>query len=116
MVFLILQIKKAGPILKEVIHTYDEKIVIEDSKHRLFAELSKCSGVISEFNPVCGEYDENNEFQMEYYFPYFRGTGVTLREQVSIEKHAGKESFAGACDDMRIGVTIIFYLQNAGSI
>ena len=23
-------------------------------------------------------------------------------------------SFAGACDDMRIGVTIIFYLQNAG--
>lgn len=51
---------------------------------------------------------------MEYYFPYFRGTGITLREQVSIEKHAGKESFAGACDDMRIGVTIIFYLQNAG--
>ena len=31
-----------------------------------------------------------------------------------IEKHAGKESYAGACDDMRIGVTIIFYLQNAG--
>lgn len=30
-----------------------------------------------------------------------------------IEKHAEKESFAGACDDLRIGVTLIFYLQNA---
>ena len=36
------------------------------------------------------------------------------REEVTIEKHAGKESFAGACDDLRIGVTVIFYLQNAG--
>lgn len=105
--------KKLDQILKEVIYTYDEKIVVEDGKHHLFAELSKMFGC--DFGiTVCGEYDENNEFQMEYYFPYFRGTGITLREQVSIEKHAGKESFAGACDDMRIGVTIIFYLQNAG--
>ena len=37
-----------------------------------------------------------------------------MREEVTIEKHAGKESFAGACDDIRVGVTIIFYLQNAG--
>ena len=101
--------KKLDQILKEVIHTYDEKIVVEDGKHHLFAELSKMFGC--DFGiTVCGEYDENNEFQMEYYFPYFRGTGITLREQVSIEKHAGKESFAGACDDMRIGVTIILSL------
>ena len=63
---------------------------------------------------VISHYDENNEFQMEYYFPYFRGTGITTQEDVVIEKHAGKESYAGACDDVRIGVTIIFYLQNAG--
>ena len=52
--------------------------------------------------------------RQEYYFPYFRGTGITTQEDVVIEKHAGKESYAGACDDVRIGVTIIFYLQNAG--
>lgn len=33
--------KKLDQILKEVIHTYDEKIVVEDGKHHLFAELSK---------------------------------------------------------------------------
>ena len=32
--------KELDAILKEVIQMYDEKIVIEDSRHRLFAELS----------------------------------------------------------------------------
>ena len=36
--------KKLDQILKEVIHTYDEKIVVEDGKHHLFAELSKMFG------------------------------------------------------------------------
>ena len=51
---------------------------------------------------------------MEYYYPYFRGTDISTKEDVIVEKHAGKESYAGACDDVRIGVTLIFYLQNAG--
>ena len=50
---------------------------------------------------------------MDYYFPFFRGTGVTTQEQVTVEKHLDKESYAGACDDLRIGITLIFYLQNA---
>lgn len=105
--------KEVDRILKDVILHYDEKTVIEDRKDHLFAEISKTYGC--DFGiTVCGEYDENNEFQMEYYIPYFRGTGITTQEDVVIEKHAGKESYAGACDDVRIGVTIIFYLQNAG--
>lgn len=100
-------------ILKDVISNYDEKIVVEESKGHLFTELSKLYG--SNFGiTVCGEYDEENVFHMEYYFPYFRGTGTSMQEEVIIEKHGGKESFAGACDDMRVGVTVIFYMQNAG--
>lgn len=105
--------KEVDRILKDVVLHYDEKTVIEDRKDHLFAEISKTYGC--DFGiTVCGEYDENNEFQMEYYFPYFRGTGITSQEDVVIERHAGQESYAGACDDVRIGVTIIFYLQNAG--
>ena len=29
-----------------------------------------------------------------------------------IERHAEKESYAGVCDDMNLGVSLIFYLQN----
>ncbi len=57
---------------------------------------------------VCGQYDEDNQFHVDYYFPFFRGTGITTQENVVIERHADKESFAGACDDLRIGVTLIF--------
>lgn len=100
-------------IINEVIQEYDEKTVVEDRQHHLFVEMSKMYGCDYGIT-VCGEYDENEEFQMEYYFPYFRGTGVTTQEDLTIEKHAGMESFAGACDDVRVGVTLIFYLQNAG--
>ena len=105
--------KQLDAVLKDVIENYDEKIVVEDRAGHLFTELSKLYGC--DFGiTVCGEYNEENHFEMEYYFPYFRGTGITIQEEVTIEKHAGKESFAGACDDIRIGVTVIFYLQNAG--
>jgi len=100
-------------ILREVIRSYDSKMVVDEGNNRVFAEISKSFGYDTGIT-VCGEYDENDEFQMEYYFPYFRGTGISTGEDVIIEQHAEKECFSGACDDVRIGVTLIFYLANAG--
>lgn len=99
-------------IIKEVIEAYDEKNVVEDYEDGVFAEFSKNYGCDCGIT-VCGQYDENNEFHVEYYFPFFRGTGITTDENVVVERHAAQQSFAGACDDLRIGVTLIFYLQNA---
>lgn len=99
-------------IIKEVIETYDEKNVVEDYEDGIFAEFSKNYGCDCGIT-VCGQYDENNEFHVEYYFPFFHGTGITTDENVVIERHTAQQSFAGACDDLRIGVTLIFYLQNA---
>lgn len=63
---------------------------------------------------VCGEFDEENDdkFIYDYYYPYLRGTGITTTEDVSVERHAEKESYAGVCDDLKVGVSLIFYLQN----
>lgn len=61
---------------------------------------------------VCGEFDDNDKFIYDYYYPYLRGTGITSEEDVSIERHAAKESYAGICDDIKVGVSIVFYLQN----
>ena len=44
---------------------------------------------------------------------FFAEQALQHRRVFVIERHADKESFAGACDDLRIGVTLIFYLQNA---
>lgn len=63
---------------------------------------------------VCGEFDEENDdkFVYDYYYPYLRGTGITTTEDVSVERHAAKDSYAGVCDDIKVGVSLIFYLQN----
>ncbi len=63
---------------------------------------------------VCGEFDEEDDdkFVYEYYYPYLRGTGITTAEDVSVERHASQESYAGVCDDIKVGVSLIFYLQN----
>ncbi len=63
---------------------------------------------------VCGEFNEDNDdkFIYDYYYPYLRGTGITSGEDVSVERHAAKESYAGVCDDIKVGVSLIFYLQN----
>ncbi len=61
---------------------------------------------------VRGEFDEENRFLYEYYFPYLRGNHISSNEDITIERQAEKESYAGVCDDIKVGVSIIFYLQN----
>ena len=59
-----------------------------------------------------GEYDENGNFHTEYYFPYIRGTKITSRENVFISRRVDTDAYTGMCEDYRIGVSLIFYLQN----
>lgn len=61
---------------------------------------------------VCGEFDEEDKFIYDYYFPYLVGNGVTTCEDVSVERHAAKDSYAGVCDDIKVGISLIFYLRN----
>lgn len=98
-------------ILKEIINKPDTLKVTKDSEGNEFAELSK------EFAPnigltVRGIYAEDDNFEMEYYYPYFIGIDKTTNEPIEIEKHSEKESYAGICDDSNLGVTLIFYMQN----
>jgi hypothetical protein len=61
---------------------------------------------------VRGVYDENEKYQVESCIPYFTGKAERYYEDMSIERHADKESYSGVCDDVNLGVSLIFYLQN----
>lgn len=104
--------KELDDILKKVVQNHDRSYLAEGHDHSMFVEFSKDFGKNYGIS-VCGTF-EDGMFRMEYYFPYFSGTGITTQEKVIVEKHADKESYAGACDDYRIGVTLIFYLQKPG--
>lgn len=68
--------------------------------------LSKSTGLY-----IYGRYDKNT-FKYEYYFPFVVGRRVCENDEIMIERHLDKESFAVICDEMKTGVTLIFYLQN----
>jgi hypothetical protein len=100
-------------LVQDVLSHYDFKKVIENENHELYGEISR------EYAPnagvtVCGHYDDENLFHMEYYYPHFWGSQVISYEQVTVERHIAQDSYAAACDDMRVGTTLIFYLNNAG--
>lgn len=59
-----------------------------------------------------GEYDNNDVFHLDNYFPFLIGHEVSANEPVSINKRVDTEAYTGMCDDYRIGVSLIFYLQN----
>lgn len=97
-------------LINDIIKNPDKKVITEDAKGNVFAELSKEYGE-SIGIAVRGEYVEE-EFQMDYYYPYFIGSGVSTEEKVEVEKRSDREAYAGVCDEVRLGVTLIFYLQN----
>ena len=103
--------KQIDALIQDVIDHPDRKVISEDEDGNVYAELSKDYGELIGI-AVRGEYSEDDTFEADYYYPYFLGTGISTMESVEVEKHAEKESYAGICDDMKIGVTLIFYLQN----
>lgn len=91
-------------------HFHHHEVVSQDDEMD-FCEFQK------EYGPgigiaMYGDMDLYEEFYMQYYYPYFLGTGVTSNAEVYIERRMDRESYVGICEDMKIGISLIFYLQN----
>lgn len=105
--------QEVNELLAYVIRHAEEKnyTSIYDTDETLFCEY------LLDFMPgvglcVRGDYNEDNQFIFNYYFPYCKGAQISSYEDVNVERHAEKESYAGVCDDLKLGVSLIFYLQN----
>lgn len=103
--------KQLDELVKDVITQSDTEKIAIDSEENEFSQIThmfnKYCGIT-----VCGEYQDDNSFYMDYFYPVFYGEGISTDEQIEIERHMENESYAGVCDEMRLGVTLIFYLQN----
>lgn len=71
------------------------------------AEVAPGMGVI-----MMGETDENGVFKREYYYPYLTGSDVSSSADCSIQRHTEKETYAGLLDEYRVGISLIFYIEN----
>ena len=70
-------------------------------------EYGQCIGV-----SLCGELDDDDNFYPDYYFPYFEGSGISTYADIAIERKIEKEQYVGMCEDSKIGISLIFTLQN----
>lgn len=102
--------KQLETLFQEIIKNPSRKSIVGEDENT-FVQLETSYG--EEFGLcICGEYDEDGNFDMDYYYPFFYGFGTTTYETPSIERHVARESFAGLCDDFRVGISIIFYVNN----
>jgi len=98
-------------LLQSIVSSPTKHMTAIDSEGNEYAEFIKefgnSMGII-----IRGKFLDNDNFRIDYYIPYFLGNGVTSEEQIEVQKHSEKESYAGICDEVRLGVSLIFYLQN----
>ena len=87
---------------KQYVTLHDDSIAVEYRKN-----VSESLGLA-----VCGEFSDDADFDYEFYYPYFRGKFVSTNADIGFERHSEKETYAGVFDDSRVGISIIFYLQN----
>lgn len=103
--------KKIKELLTDVIMNSDQRAYTINQEETMQGEFSK--DFASDMGiSVCGEFDDDDKFIYDYYYPYLKGKGVTTYEDVSVERHAAKDSYAGICDDIKVGISLIFYLRN----
>lgn len=98
-------------IMKDIIDRPDILKGTRDSEGNDFSELT-CEYARNLGIKVCGTYNEDDQFNVEYYYPYMTPRTLTTQEPIEIQKHASQESFAGVSDEISLGVTLIFYVQN----
>ncbi len=107
--------KQIRDLMNDVIINPNRKEFIETGRDSILVEYSK------NYCPSCGitlrgEYDDTNNLTLDFYYPFVQGDEVSTTEEVSIERHAAKESFAGMCEDYRVGATLIYYVQNGMAV
>lgn len=80
-----------------------EKVVLTEMKK----EFAQQIGI-----GLVGEYDEMGFFHLDHYFPYYQGNHLSGKEEVVVNKRVDTDAYTCMCDDLRLGVSLIFYLQN----
>lgn len=103
--------KKMDNLLGEVMTNYNFKSERYFNRREKFVEVSKVFSKNLGIT-VRGYYDNKNFFHIEHYFPFVVNDDISMKEEVYFSKKIDNVAYNCMCDDMRLGVALIFYLQN----
>lgn len=100
--------KLVGQIMEKPTEKYKINMKDRISRVEISRDFAERMGVT-----IRGEYDEKGFFYLESYFPYYRPEQTNVKEEIFINKRVDTDAYTGMCDDVRLGVSLIFYLQNS---
>ena len=89
--------------------TYHELVYMEEEMD--FCEYQREYGAGIGIS-LYGDIDINEYFRKQYYCPFFIGTGITSYADIIIDRRMDRESYIVICEDTKIGISLIFHMQN----
>lgn len=104
-------------LVRDIVKRTDQINLATVNETSAFVEyLDECADfagitVRGEMDIVNGMLDGG--FHAEHYFPYLQGSCISLKDRIFISKKIDTDAYHGMCEDSRVGVSLIFYLQNA---
>ncbi len=104
-------------LIRDVVEQASQFRLTSLSEKTAFVENSKeCTEFVGV--TVRGELDmsldiQGEKFHAEHYFPYLYGNCISLQDRIYVSKKVDTDAYHGMCEDSRVGVSLIFYLQNA---
>lgn len=103
--------KDLKKLLSETEENFTHQTVVSYRQGEDFCEFQKEYGQGIGIS-VCGELTEDEKFERAYYFPYFTGSGITTYADITVERKIEKEQYVGLCEDAKVGISLIFTIQN----
>lgn len=106
-------------LLSYVVTSADESRVVSAKEGHLLVEYRKYFGdkiglmVRGTFEP--GE-SGTDEFFIDYAVPFLKATAISATDKITFDCFAEKLCYVGICDDYRLGMPLIFYLQNMNEL
>lgn len=104
--------KEWNKILERVENDFNQYVIVSEKDDVNYCEFRKefAEGIgIS----LAGTIDDEDYFEREFYYPYFAGSGITTYAEIVAEKRIDRESYIGVCEDAKLGINILFHVQNA---
>ena len=106
------QVELEELIKESVIHADEKEERIKKSGVKFLEfkkEFAENIGII-----VRGEEDKDGVFHIGNYFPYLKPSSEGIFEkEIFVHKKVDSDAFTGMCDDNRLGISLIFYVQKA---
>ena len=99
-------------LLKKLVKDASKSDILKESDGEIFCEL-RAQTAPGMGVAIAGRLSQRGIFKQEYYFPYVESSQVTSTADCSIQRHTERETFAGLLDEYRVGISLIFYMENS---